>query len=167
MRKLLPLIVALVATALLAAGCGGDDDSDATTGAEATGTAAEDSGATTEEAEAEGSESQEGEEHAATPAQAIAEIGVVRTLLAQSLAAYRAGDAEGADTLTGDAYLEHFELVEGPLEERDEHLNEELEEQIREELRSMIKAGAPAAEVAALVKEINSGLDRAEKALGS
>jgi len=106
------------------------------------------------------------EEHeSATPQVAIVEIGQVRTGLAAGLAAYRAGEAEKADQLVGDAYLEHFELVEGPLEERDEELNEELEELIRNEIRQEIKDGARAAEVAALVSEANAELDEAEKAL--
>jgi len=130
-------VVALVAAAL-AAGCGEDES---TAGGEQ-------------------------EEHAAaSPQKAIAEIAKVRAGLAAGLAAYRRGNAEKADQLVGDAYLEHFELVEPPLEQRDEELNEELEELIREELRQEIKAGAERAEVAQLVKEANRELDEAEKAL--
>jgi high-affinity iron transporter len=107
------------------------------------------------------------EEHeaAATPQKAMVEIGQVRTGLAAGLAAYRAGDAEKADQLVGDAYLEHFELVEGPLEERDEELNEELEELIRTEIREEIKDGADASAVATLVAEANHELGEAERAL--
>lgn len=106
------------------------------------------------------------EEHeSATPQVAVVEIGEVRAGLAAGLAAYRVGEAEKADQLVGDAYLEHFELVEGPLEERDEELSEDVEELIRNEIRQEIKDGAEAAEVAALVGEANAGLDEAEKAL--
>jgi hypothetical protein len=132
-----PLAASLAAAALLAAGCGDDDSS-----------------ATAEE-----------EHAAATPQKAIAEIAKVRAGLAAGLAAYEQGDAEKADELVGDAYLEHFELVEGPLEQRDEELNEELEELIREELRQEIKAGAKQPEIAGLVEEANHELDEAEKAL--
>ena len=113
------------------------------------------------------SSSTEKEEHeaAVTPQKAIAEIAFVRAGLAAGLAAYKQGDAEKADELIGDAYLEHFELVEGPLEERDEELNEELEELIREEIRGEIKDGIKASDVAALVAEANAGLSDAEKAL--
>jgi hypothetical protein len=163
MRKLFPLVLALVAMGLVAAGCGGDDSNPTTQAA--SGTTSEGSG-TTEESEASETES-EGEEATASPAQAIAEIGTVRKLLAQGVAVYKGGDADQADTIVGDAYLEHFELVEGPLGQRDEHLNEELEEQIREELRGMIKSGAPAAEVASFIERINRGLDQAEKVLRS
>jgi hypothetical protein len=131
----LTLAVPTVALALLA-GCGDDGDS-----------AAAD------------------EERAVTPREAIAEIGQVRDGLDAGLAAYRQGDAAEADELVGDAYLEHFELVEGPLGERDEELNEELEELIRDEIRSEIGAGAPAPDVAALVGEANRELGEAEEAL--
>lgn len=134
---MLPLAAALAGLALIA-GCG-DDSSSAT----------------------------EKEEHeaAATPQKAIAEIGEVRRGLAAGLAAYRQGDAEKADRLIGDAYLEHFELVEGPLEGRDEELNEELELLISTEIRREIKEGAKTASVAALVEKANRELDEAEKAL--
>jgi len=131
-------VLAILSFALLA-GCG--DDSDATAGSEA-------------------------EEHAAvSPQQAIGEIGEVRAGLAAGLAAYRQGDAEEAERLVGDAYLEHFELVEGPLEQRDAELTEELEELIREEIRDEIAAGAPSGEVAALVRRANAELDEAEAVL--
>jgi hypothetical protein len=141
-RRLFPRTIAIavpLAAAALIAGCG-DDGSSA---------------------------SAEKEEHeaAATPQKAIAEIGQVRAGLAAGLAAYRQGDAGKADELVGDAYLEHFELVEAPLEQRDEELNEELEELIREELRQEIKRGAEESEVARLVREANRELDEAEKAL--
>jgi hypothetical protein len=113
------------------------------------------------------SSGEEREEHAtATPQKAIAEIGEVRQGLAAGLTAYRQGDAEKADALVGDAYLEHFELVEAPLEQRDEELNEELEELIREEIRGEIKDGAKVSEVAALIAKANRELDEAEEALG-
>lgn len=111
------------------------------------------------------SNSEESEHEAATPAKAIVEIGLVRQGLAAGLAAYKQGNTEKADELIGTAYLEHFELVEGPLEERDEELNEELEELIREELRAEVKAGADVAEVEALIAEANQDLNKAEKTL--
>lgn len=109
--------------------------------------------------------STEAEEAAVSPKTAVAEIDAVRGGLDEAVAAYRRGDAEEAEQLAGDAYLEHFELVEGPLEERDEELNEELEELIREELRAAIVEGAPPAEVSSLVREAHAGLDEATAAL--
>jgi hypothetical protein len=129
--------VAALAIGLFAAGCGGSD-------------------AKTEEAE-----------HSATPQQAIAEIAKVRTGLAEALATYRTGDAAAADEQVGDTYLQHFELVEGPLEEVDGELNEQLEDTIREELREQIRADAGVAKVAALVREIDAKLAEAEQALRS
>jgi hypothetical protein len=101
----------------------------------------------------------------ATPQQAIREIAAVRKGLDQALATYRSGDKAGADQQVGDAYLQHFELVEGPLGKADRALNEELEDGIREELRGLIKDGAPVAQVAKLHRAIGAELDRAEAAL--
>ena len=98
---------------------------------------------------------------------AVAEIAEVRTLLGQALDAYRDGDAEAAEERAGDAYLEHFEAVEEPLEERDDELMEELEVLISTTIRDRIKAGAPASEVAELVDEANAKLTEAEAALQS
>jgi hypothetical protein len=141
MHKRFPRPIALaapLAAAALLAGCGDGDSS---------------------------SSEKEGHEAAATPQKAIAEIALVRAGLAAGLAAYEKGAAKKADELIGDAYLEHFEVVEGPLEEADEELNEELEELIREEIRQEIKQGKKTAEVAALVEEANAQLNQAEKAL--
>jgi hypothetical protein len=135
LKKSTVIAAAFAALALLAADCGDDEESETT----------EDAAATTE--------------------QALAEIPVVRRGLDQGLAAYEAGDAEQADTLIGDAYLEHFEIVEGPLEEVDHELNEELEELISTEIREQIDAGAPAKQVRSLVTEATAGLDQAEQAL--
>ncbi|MBS1870195.1 MAG: hypothetical protein JSS99_11075 [Actinobacteria bacterium] len=104
-------------------------------------------------------------EHSATPQQAIAEIGKVRSGLAQALATYEAGDAGAADRQVGDTYLQHFELVEGPLGQADHELNEQLEDTIREQLRARIRADAGAAKVRALVRAIDAKLDAAERAL--
>jgi high-affinity iron transporter len=134
------LLTSITLAALTLAACG-DDESDSGSG-----------GAAEEAA-------------AVTPQKAIAEIAVVRTGLEDGLAAYRKGDQAEAEQLVGDAYLEHFELVEGPLERRDEELNEELEELIRETLRDAISEGAAPATVAALVARAQSDLDEAERAL--
>ena len=128
------LALALLVLALAAVGCGGDDEG--------------------EEAP---------EEAGATPSEAIAEIGEVRQGLDDALAAYEEGDAAQAEELAAEAYLEHFELVEPPLEERNEELNEELEHLIREDVRGAIAKGAPEKEVESLIEEANDGLDRAEK----
>jgi hypothetical protein len=140
-RILILLLAALLSVGLLAAGCG-DDSDDSEEAAEAA------------------------EETALSPEEAIAEIAVIRKMLDDGLAAYEEGDQAAAEELVTDAYLEHFELVEGPLEEADEELNEELEVLIREELGGAVAAGEPEADVKKLVDEAQSGLDDAEAALG-
>jgi hypothetical protein len=101
----------------------------------------------------------------ASPAAAIAEIGEVRGLVDQAEARVKAGDRKAADSLLGDAYLEHFEEVEGPLGKKDHELMESLEEAISTELRDKIKSGAAATEVAPLFDEVRTNLDKAEAAL--
>jgi hypothetical protein len=127
--------ILLASSALALTACGGDDE-------------------TSEESEA-----------AVTPEVAIEEIAAVRAGLDQALAEYTGGDAETAAEIVEETYLQHFELVEGPLEEADAELNEELEDEIREELVDEIESNASVAEVKDLVAQIESGLDEAEAAL--
>jgi hypothetical protein len=100
----------------------------------------------------------------ASPQQAITEIAAVRTALGQAVDQVKAGDKAAADSTVSEAYLQHFEKVEGPLEERDHELNEKLEDSIREELRDTIKTGS-ATEVETLVEEIEGDLTTAEAKL--
>ena len=139
-RNLLMLLAAITAFGLLAAGCGDDSDD-------------------TDEAAA------EAEEAALTPEQAIDEIALVRKGIDEGVSAYEDGDAAAAEEAVTDAYLEHFELVEPPLEEADEELNEELEVLIRETLTGAIAAGEPVKDVEKLAAEVDRGLDEAEAAL--
>jgi hypothetical protein len=139
-RYLILLLAALLSLGLLAAGCGDDNDD-------------------TDEA------AEEAEEAALTPDEAIAEVAVVRKGVEDGVAAYRDGDAAAAEEAVTDAYLEHFELVEGPLEEADEALNEELEVLIRETLTGAIASGEPVKDVETLADEVYRGLDEAETAL--
>ena len=130
LSAVLPLLLA--AALLVAAGCGGSDES---------------------------------EEDSATPAEAVEEIGEIKTLLATAVDQVRSGDAEAAETTVGDAYLEHFESVEDPLGERDHDLMEELEEAISTDLRNDIKDGQNAAAIEAKVDEIEADLDKAVELL--
>jgi len=129
------LLLAALTGLLVVAGCGGDDD-----------------------AEAEAEES-------ATPAAAVQEIDQIKQLLDEALAQYRVGDAETAEKTTGDAYLEHFEQVEGPLGEEDHELMEELEHRISTEIRDEMKNGAPVTEVEKLIDETKTDLDQAQRLL--
>ena len=145
MRKtFLLLIVLLGLVALTVTACGSDDDS-----SPAAATA-------TEEGEEEGE---------ITAEEAAAEIDEIKRMLDEGLAQYQDGDQEAADTTVGDAYLEHFEKVEHPLEERDHELMEELEHRISTEIRDEMKEGASADEVAALVEETKADLDTAKAKL--
>jgi hypothetical protein len=107
----------------------------------------------------------EPEEESATPAEAVGEIGEIKTMLATALDQVRAGDADAAEKTVGDAYLEHFEQVEHPLGEEDHDLMEELEEAISTDLRNDIKDGKSADEIQAAVDEIEADLDRAVELL--
>jgi hypothetical protein len=109
--------------------------------------------------------SDEAEEADVTPAAAAAEIDTIKSLLDDALAKYEGGDAEAAEELVGDAYLEHFEEVEHPLEEADEELMEDLEHTISTEIRTKLRDGAPAAEVEQLIAATKADLDRAKASL--
>ncbi len=111
------------------------------------------------------STSTEAEESASTPEVALTEIGETQKGLAAATDTYASGDATAASDQVQETYLQHFELVEGPLEEVDPELTEQLEEQIREELVASIEAGDPVPEVKALVKEIDAGLEDASAQL--
>ena len=56
--------------------------------------------------------SDESDEESTTPAEAVAEIDEIKTMLATAVDQVRDGDAEAAEETVGDAYLEHFEHVE-------------------------------------------------------
>jgi hypothetical protein len=145
MRKtLLLLIVLLGLVALTVTACGSDEDS-----SPAAATA-------TEEGEEEGE---------ITAEEAAAEIDEIKRMLDEGLAQYQDGDQEAADTTVGDAYLEHFEKVEHPLEEQDHELMEDLEHRISTEIRDEMKEGASADEVAALVEQTKADLDTAKAKL--
>jgi hypothetical protein len=148
MRKtLLLLIVLLGLVALTVTACGSDDDSPPS------------AATSTDESE------EEGEETEVTAEEAAAEIDEIKRMLDEGLAQYQDGDTEAADTTVGDAYLEHFEKVEHPLEEQDHELMEDLEHRISTEIRDEMKEGASADEVAALVEETKADLDTAKAKL--
>ncbi len=109
--------------------------------------------------------SDDADEADVTPAAAAAEIDTIKSMLDDALAKYEDGDAEAAEELVGDAYLEHFEEVEHPLEEADEELMEDLEHTISTEIRTKMNDGAPAAEVEQLIVVTKADLDRAKAAL--
>jgi len=109
--------------------------------------------------------SEKSEEQTVSKAEAVKEIAAVRTGLDQAVKQLKGGDAKAAEDTVAETYLQHFELVEGPLDEVDHELNEELEEAINEELREKISSGASPAEVTKLVDEVKADLDTAEAKL--
>lgn len=109
--------------------------------------------------------STESEAQTVTPETALAEIGETEKGLNEALSTYKSGDDVAAADAVIETYLQHFELVEGPLEKADAELTEELEEMIREQLVQAMEAGEPAADVTALVSEITVDLGAASKAL--
>jgi hypothetical protein len=135
--------LALLALSLASFGaaCGSDDESDAA--------------ATTAESS----------EEDRSPAAAAAEIDTITSMLDDALAKYEAGDAEAAEETVGDAYLEHFEKVEHPLEEVDEELMEDLEHTIATDIRAKMKDGAPASEVERMIIQTKADLARAKAKL--
>src|SRR3954454_7725655 len=112
----------------------------------------------------ESAESAEAEENA-TPAEAREEIGEVRAALDTAVASLKEGDAKAAEDAVSEGYLQHFEKVEGPLEEADAELNEKLEDGIREELRAKIRDGGSVAEVTRMVSDLKADLATAEQKL--
>lgn len=135
LRTILPMLAVSGSVALSA--CGGDDSSGDTAAGE----------------------------QGSTPDRALAEIANVRTSLDEALAAVKSGDSKQADEILSEGYVEHFEQVEGPLEKVDHDLKEELEKTIATTLRDRVKGGASAAEVQALIDDINADLDTAESKL--
>src|SRR3954471_16920 len=105
------------------------------------------------------------EEEQATPGQARAEIGEVPAALDTAVASLKEGDAKAAEDAVSEGYLQHFEKVEGPLEEADAELNERLEDGIREKLRAKIRDGGSAAEVTRMVSAVKADLATAEQKL--
>jgi len=91
-------------------------------------------------------------------------LAVSRDLLAQSLAAYRAGQRDHAGELALAAYLDGFEPVEGVLNARDASIVGRVEAGMGA-LRAAIHDGAPVAEVERRNAEMQSLFDEAEQAL--
>jgi hypothetical protein len=129
-------LLAMTATASLAlAACGGDSSSNAA------------------------------EKEQATPAQAVTEIGATESALDTALTQVKSGDRAAAEETISQAYVDHFETVEGPLGKVDPELKEKLEESISATLRDKIKSGAPVARVQAMIIQIKADLATAKRKL--
>lgn len=91
-------------------------------------------------------------------------LAVARAKLAQSVAAYRAGDRRTARELALSAYLDGFEPVEPTLTARDATLMGHIEGAMGE-FRAAIQQGRPADELATRVQVLNGLFDDADAAL--
>jgi hypothetical protein len=113
-----------------------------------------------------GGESKESAEHEpASPAVALKEAGETRDALTAALATYKNGDKKAAEDQVAEAYVQHFEEVEGALEAKDAELKEELEHAISGDLRDAMKQGKPVSTVESQVKAVIADLEKAEAAL--
>ena len=92
---------------------------------------------------------------------AAAPLALSRQRLAESLAAYRAGDRGRAKSLALSAYLDGFEPVEGILSARNPTLLGRVETGMGA-LRSAIADGEPADQVATRVADLNAELDQVD-----
>jgi len=90
-----------------------------------------------------------------------APLALSRQRLAESLAAYRAGDRARAKSLALSAYLDGFEPVEGILSARNPSLLGRVETAMGA-LRSAIADGEPTDQVASRVADLNAELDQVD-----
>jgi len=96
--------------------------------------------------------------------QAPGSLDVARGKMAQSLAAYRAGNRHAAQELALSAYLDGFEPLEPMLTARDATLMGHIESAMGE-FRASLQQGRPADEVATRVQVLGGLFDDAEAAL--
>ena len=107
-------------------------------------------------------ESLGGQETGAESGEIISEI---RSLLNQTIDAYRQQNYEEAEALATTAYLDNFEFIEAPLVEKDEALMQNTEVLLREQLRQLIQDHVPIEELQLHIDKINSKLKNAEALL--
>ena len=92
-------------------------------------------------------------------------ISEIRSLLNQTVEAYRQQNYAEAEALATTAYLDNFEFIEAPLAEKDEALMENTEIMLREQLRQLIQNKVSPEELQLHIDKINSNLDKAEEEL--
>ena len=105
----------------------------------------------------------EGEDTQETQRQPVKIIEDIQVLLNKILNEYKAQNYTGAEDLATVAYLENYEYVEAPLEEKNEELMEETEIMLREDLSTAIEEKEPLDQVQQLMNNINGNLDRAKQ----
>jgi hypothetical protein len=105
----------------------------------------------------------EGEDTQEIQRQPVKIIEDIQVLLNKILNEYKAQNYTGAEDLATVAYLENYEYVEAPLEEKNEELMEETEIMLREDLSTAIEERAPVEQIQQLMNNINGNLDRAKQ----
>jgi hypothetical protein len=105
----------------------------------------------------------EGEDTQETQRQPVKIIEDIQVLLNKILNEYKAQNYTGAEDLATVAYLENYEYVETPLEEKNDELMEETEIMLREHLSTAIEERAPVEQIQQLMNNINGNLDRAKQ----
>jgi hypothetical protein len=96
---------------------------------------------------------------------AVSEADKTSQGLDEAVDQLRSGDRKAAEETVAETYLNHFELVEGPLEKVDHEFNEELEEGISGELRKKIRSGESAKDVEREVDALQDDLATAKRKL--
>lgn len=96
-----------------------------------------------------------------------AEVQAIKQALDDAQAAYADGDTEQAKQLIQAAYLQRFEYLEGDLIAQDADLVSTLEKEFNVDLPVLINSGKPEGEVAALVGQMKSRLDRCAELLAN
>jgi hypothetical protein len=89
-------------------------------------------------------------------------ISEIRSLLNQTIDAYRQQNYEEAEALATTAYLDNFEFIEAPLAEKDKAIMQNTEVLLREQLRQLIQDHVPIEELQLHIDKINSNLKNAE-----
>ncbi len=105
----------------------------------------------------------EGEDTQETQRQPVKIIEDIQVLLNKILNEYKAQNYTGAEDLATVAYLENYEYVEAPLEEKNKELMEGTEIMLREDLSTAIEERAPVEQIQQLMNNINGNLDRAKQ----
>ena len=90
-------------------------------------------------------------------------ISKMRTLLNQTIQAYKQQNYAEAEALATSAYLDNYEFIEAPLAEKDNVLMENTEVMLREQLRQLIQNRVSIEQLQQHINKINSNLDQAEK----
>jgi hypothetical protein len=107
-------------------------------------------------------QSQDTNKNTTTTDPAVTYAETARQLLNQTQIEYSKGNITVAEELATRAYLDNFEYVEAPLEQKGNHvLKENIENMMREELRGLIKDKVPLPQVSELINETDTKLQEA------